>query len=546
MDEQNFTIVTAANRKPLMSALPRPTWRELMVLVLGYVVLDWASYIHPLHGLNITPWNPAPALGLVFLLRFGLGAIPAMAIAIVLAETMVRGMPASLPMTFIVAGLIVACYWIIARALLHLLPCGALLTDRRSLLVWAATVLGGSLLGSGMVVGTLSLAGYVPYGNGGAATLQYWVGEAAGILVTMPLMLMLFDESGRGRLRGVLAPKFAAILAAATVAALWVAFGLGKGVTFQYSYVLLLPVAWAAASHGLPGAVVAAATVQLGIIATVQWLGIATIAVVDIQMLTVAIALFGFFIGMVVDETRRISAELQQTLRLAAAGEMAGAMAHELNQPLTALGAYGSACEHLLDRNETGDRLREAVRGMVRESGRAAEVMRRLRDFFRTGSTHLETVPLAESIDGAIAGTAQRMRQDAIRLTVDPMPVCHLLCDRLQIEVVLRNLISNAADAISSLAAERRWIRVGIVRDGLSAVCISIEDGGAGLDEQNLARLFVGFQSTKSSGLGLGLVISRAIAEAHGGNLWAEVADHGIFRLRLPIAGEEVNVDRDH
>lgn len=546
MDEQNFPIVTATNRKPLMSALPRPTWRELMVLVLGYVVLDWASYIHPLHGLNITPWNPAPALGLVFLLHFGLGAIPAMAIAIVLAETMVRGMPASLPMTFIVAGLIVACYWIIARALLRLLPRDALLTDRRSLLVWAATVLGGSLLGSGMVVGTLSLAGYVPYGNGGAAMLQYWVGEAAGILVTMPLMLMLFDESGRGRLRGVLAPKFAATLAAATVAALWVAFGLGEGVTFQYSYVLLLPVAWAAASHGLPGAVVAAATVQLGIIATVQWQGIATIAVVDIQMLTVAIALFGFFIGMVVDETRRISAELQQTLRLAAAGEMAGAMAHELNQPLTALGAYGSACEHLLDRNETGDRLREAVRGMVRESGRAAEVMRRLRDFFRTGSTHLETVPLAELIDGAIAGTAQRMRQDAIRLTVDPMPVCHLLCDRLQIEVVLRNLISNAADAISSLAAERQWIRVGIVRDGLSAVCISIEDGGAGLDEQNLARLFVGFQSTKSSGLGLGLVISRAIAEAHGGNLWAEVADHGIFRLRLPIAGEEVNVDRDH
>jgi C4-dicarboxylate-specific signal transduction histidine kinase len=73
--------------------------------------------------------------------------------------------------------------------------------------------------------------------------------------------------------------------------------------------------------------------------------------------------------------------------------------------------------------------------------------------------------------------------------------------------------------------------------EGISRVCVSVEDSGSGLDEIRVAQIFAGFQSSKSSGLGLGLVISRAIAEAHGGNLWAEVGDHGVFRLLLPVEG---------
>jgi two-component system sensor kinase FixL len=87
----------------------------------------------------------------------------------------------------------------------------------------------------------------------------------------------------------------------------------------------------------------------------VQSLGFAAVTAFEIQALTLVLALVGFFVGIVVDEQQRISAELRQTLRLAAAGEMAGAMAHELNQPLTALSAYGSACEELLARGDTGE-----------------------------------------------------------------------------------------------------------------------------------------------------------------------------------------------
>jgi two-component system sensor kinase FixL len=523
--------------EPVLHNLPtlRLGWRDFLLLLAGYVALDWASYIHPLHGLNITPWSPAPALGLVFLLRFDARVVLPMAVAIVLAETMVRGLPVALPMTFVAAGLITSCYWLIARTLQRLLPGDSILADRRSLLLWSVVVLGGTLLNSGLFVVAMSISGYVPGHDVATAIFQYWVGDATGILVTMPLLLMLFADHGRRELRAIATQPAAAALFALVALALWIAFGLGAEADFKYFYVLFLPIAWAAARNGLTGAVVAAAAIQLGIIGAVQWQGIATVTVVEIQLLAAAITLFGYFVGVVVDETRRVSSELKQTLRLAAAGEMAGAMAHELNQPLTALAAYGSACEHLLERNETGTSLRDAVRGMVQESARAAEVMRRLRDFFRTGTTRLEHIGLGELIAGTVGSFSARARQAAIDFQVGDMPDCRMLCDRLQIEVVLRNLLSNAADAVVAQVSGARWVRLTAERDGPSSVCISVTDSGEGLGEANVARLFAGFQSTKSSGLGLGLVISRAIAEAHGGNLWAEVGDHGIFRLLLPI-----------
>jgi two-component system sensor kinase FixL len=258
------------------------------------------------------------------------------------------------------------------------------------------------------------------------------------------------------------------------------------------------------------------------------------VTVIEVQTLAAVIALFGFFIGVVVDEKQRISAELRQTLRLAAAGEMAGALAHELNQPLTALSTYGSACELLLKNGETGQRLHDAVQSMVRESFRASEVLRRLRDFFRTGATQLEVLELKKILAAASGLFESRAGRDSVKLLIGPVPPVLVLGDRLQLEVVLRNLIANAFDAVAERPAGERCVAISVAREGGSVVCISIEDSGSGFDEARLGRVFEGFHSTKSSGLGLGLIISRAIAEAHGGSLWAEAADHGIFRLSLP------------
>lgn len=531
--------------EPILPTLPIPRlgWRDLVVLLVGYVALDWVSYLHALHGLNITPWSPAPALGLVFLLRFGRNAVPPLALAILMADAWVRDLPASLPVSMGLAALLTLGYWAIGEALRRRLVRGGIFGDRRGLMEWTGIVAAGTLLNSLVFVSALSLGNLIPAGAGQEAFIRYWVGDSVGVLVSMPILWMLLDERGRAQLRAMVVTWESPAYLLATGAALWVAFGVGAEADFKYFYVLFLPVAWAAARHGLAGAVVGAAIVQIGIIGAVQLLGFSAVTVLEMQTLAVVLVLFGFFIGVVVDEKQRVSAELRQTLRLAAAGEMAGALAHELNQPLTALSAYGTACEQLLERGETGERLRETIRRMVAESFRAADVVRRLRDFFRTGATKLEPISLGDLLASATSAFAAKAQQHGIELIIDPAPPCALLADRLQLEVVLRNLLSNAFDAVAEQAAGKRRVRLSVDPEGAGRVCIRVEDSGPGLSGAKAARLFEAFQSSKESGLGLGLVISRAIVEAHGGNLWAEVADRGLFKLVLPTEGKTDHAD---
>ncbi len=526
--------------EPLSPMLPtlRPGWRDVLALLLGYVVLDWASYLHPLHGLNITPWNPAPALGLVFLLRFGRNAALPLALAILMADAWVRHLPASLPVSIGLAALLTLGYWAIAEGLRRSLAGGGIFGDRRGLLEWAGIVAAGTLLNSLVFVFALSLGNLIPVGAGQEAFVRYWVGDGVGVLVSMPILWMLLDERGRAQLRAMVMTWESLGYLMATGAALWVAFGVGAEADFKYFYVLFLPVVWAAARQGLAGAVFSAAIVQIGIIVAVQLLGFSAVTILEIQTLAVVLALFGFFIGVVVDEKQRVSAELRQTLRLAAAGEMAGALAHELNQPLTALSAYGMACEQLLEQGETGERLRETIHRMVAESFRAADVVRRLRDFFRTGATRLEPIALGDLLASAAAPFTAKAQQLGVELAIDPAPPCALLADRLQLEVVLRNLLSNAFDAVAEQPAGQRRIRLSAHPEGAGRVCVRVEDSGPGLSGATAARLFEAFRSSKASGLGLGLAISRAIVEAHGGHLWAEVTDHGLFKLVLPMEGK--------
>ena len=528
--------------EPAFLLLPpaRPGWRAVVALLLGYVFLDWASYIHPLHGLNITPWNPAPALGLLFLLRYGRRMLLPLALAILAADAWVRNLPLSLLTSIGLALLLAAGYLAIAETLRRRLSSAGAFNDRRGLIEWMAIVSLGTLLNSLAFAATLSLARLIPAGAAQEVFFHYWIGDGVGVLVSMPILWMLMEERGRLQLLAMLRSWEAPVYLLATGLALWLTFGQGGAAAadFKYFYILFMPVVWAAARQGLAGAVFSAAIVQAGIIGSVQFLGFSTMTLLEIQVLAAEMALFGFFVGVIVDEKLRVSAELRQTLRLAAAGEMAGALAHELNQPLTALSAYGSACEKLLEQGETGERLRDAIRRMVSESHRAADVVRRLRDFFRTGDTRLETTALADLLDAAAHPFAGKAQQQGVDFSVDDTPACTVLVDRLQIEVVLRNLLSNAFEAVASQAGGARRVRLSARPENAGRVCIRVEDSGPGLSGKTAARIFEAFHSSKASGLGLGLVISRAIVEAHGGHLWADVGDHGLFRLILPTEGK--------
>jgi signal transduction histidine kinase len=513
-----------------------------------YLLFDWATYIDPLYGLNITPWNPDPALGLVFWLRYGWRAAGPWLVALCAGEILVRGMPAGLGPTLLLSLWLTIGYGLTGAALRRKFGGGGVFDNRSQLFQWVAIVAAGTLFNDVVYMSLLSAAGLIPAGQWGAVVLRFGIGDMVGVVVSMPLIWMLATAQGRRRLRTAVWRLETLGYLGLAICVLYLVFGSIATSSFKHFYFLFLPVIWAASRQGLYGTALMVFVLQAGIGALVKWNNAVDIAVPELQMLDAVLALVGFSIGIVVDELRQVAGDLKQSLRLAAAGEMAAALAHELNQPLTALGAYGKACEFLVERGETGEMLKSAVQRMIAESGRAAEVVRRLRDFFRTGAMKLEAVDAGQLVSGVSQQFFAQLREHGVELKVNDMPPLAMQADRLQIELVLRNLLANALEAVQEQPAGARCItlsaqlldskRRGVHLKG-SCLQLTVEDSGKGVSEALAARLFEPFVSSKASGLGLGLVLSRAIMEAHGGSLWAEVGDHGIFRLALPLARVE-------
>lgn len=512
-------------------------WLYLTVFVALYVWLDWFSYIEPLFRLNITPWNPNPALGLVIWLRFGRRAALPWFIALVLAEWWVRDLPTGLWLTLLLSTQLLIGYALIGVVLRRAFAEAEMPDNRQRLFSWLGIVITGLGLNGALYIGVLWLTGFIPAGPLTVAMVRFIIGDIVGVVVSMPLIWMLASHQGRAMLAKVLrSPETAAYLLLSGFLA-WGVFNgaIGSG-EYRHFYFLFLPIIWAAVRHGLAGTGLVAFTLQFGIILGVRTGKIVGIPFAELQLLGAALALVGFFIGAVVDEQRQMAEGLKQSLRLAAAGEMAAALAHELNQPMTALAAYGRACEHLLARGDTGPLLRDTIVKMVRESGRAAEVVRRLREFFRTGAMHLETSSVA-AIVGTVTGQfeAQCAAHQVALLVVNEAGL-EVRADRLQIELVVRNLVANAFDAVLTRAGGGGRIEVSTASLKGGRLRIAVQDNGPGVSNAVAARLFEPFVSGKSSGLGLGLVLSRAIVEAHGGHLWAQVGDKGLFSFILPLA----------
>jgi signal transduction histidine kinase len=415
--------------------------------------------------------------------------------------------------------------------------------DSVSLLRWVTIVVVGTFANSLVFVSGLAMFDLIKDTDLPDALFRFWIGDAVGIFVAFPLLWWLQDFRRRTVFLATIASWESAGYIALSLVALWLAFVPNEAGQARYLYIVYLPLVWAAARHGVIGAVFCASLLQVGLlVAGWLWSG-EGITAFELQMRSLLLAGVGFLIGVTVDERRRSEVELRQSLRLAAAGEMAAALAHELNQPLTALSAYGSAVERIIDRDGVSGQLRDVAVRMVSEAHRAADILHRLRDFFRTGATRLEVFPLDEVINTAIAPFAEKAQQQQIALLLGTIPSLQLHADRLQIEVVLRNLLSNAFDAVELQDSGSRRVSVDVACIGSDQIRIQVSDSGPGIDAALVERAFEPFVSSKSSGLGLGLAISRAIAEAHGGKLVASTGKGAEFSLFLPIKAIKV---REH
>ena len=355
--------------------------------------------------------------------------------------------------------------------------------------------------------------------------------------MTAPLLFAAVDAARRSALVALARRPEALLQVAALAATVWLIFkGLGTDPSRQF-YLLFLPLIWIAVRFGMNGAIIATGIVQIGVILGIHGEG-SSVPVVELQALLVALTLTGLYLGVTVDQRQRAEEGLRQSLRLAAAGEMAGAIAHEVNQPLTAVANYGRSAQMLLERDQAGaPQARDIIGRILVEAERASEVVRRLRDFFRAGTTRLEVVSVEELLnaarriaDSATAGSAVSSKFAAAR----QLPA--LFVDRLQIEVILRNLIANAVEAIAGANVRDGRLTISVLRQDDRFLRIVVADNGPGIAAASRENLFEPFISGKSTGMGLGLAVSRAIAEAHGGSLQAARTAHGEFHLVLPCA----------
>lgn len=505
--------------------------------VIAYLALSALGEVGSIHGLGPAIWNPAPALGLIFVARLGRVAWLPFVLAAVCGALLFQTEDPPLARSAL-AAILAGGYIALGNLLKHVLPQDKLLDNRTHLLAWLLLVLGGSLGLAVIHVLALTLAGLLPAEGGGMTLLRHWITNGGGCVILTPLLWCLGNTDGRRRLRRCLANRECIGYILPGLLALGVLLIPAVQDLPSRINLFLLPLLWAGLRRGMAGAMVCAPILQLGLMGALHFFPGDTEHVLELEAHFIGLAILGFLVAVLVEEQRRANDELRQTLRLAAAGEMAGTLAQDLNQPLTALSTYASVCDQLMQRGETGERLRAAIHCVLREAGRVGDAVGHLRGFFRPATTEMETVRLDTLVEAAVLAYRLKAERSGVKLKLAPLPAVPLRADRLQLEVVLHNLLSNALDAVVASPRPIRLVSVSAQVDS-DKVCVQVEDSGLGLSVQQANRIFEPFQSTKSTGLGLGLAISRAIVDCHGGRLWGEVANHGIFKLELPLVQAE-------
>lgn len=245
------------------------------------------------------------------------------------------------------------------------------------------------------------------------------------------------------------------------------------------------------------------------------------------------------------DDARQRRAELAHVLRVAAVSEMASALAHEINQPLSAIVNYARGCLRRLGRSGAPNELEGALEEIAGQAMRAEQIVSGLQRFVRKEPPRRASIDLNRLVENVVRLLQSEIHDRGLELRrhlADDLPV--MLGDAVLIEQVIFNLLRNGIEAVVR-GGGPGWLSVRTAMHNESRLEVAIADSGPGLPSNYEAALFEPFFTTKGNGLGMGLTISRTIAEAHGGYLTAERGAVGgsLFRLVLPVAGDEDHPD---
>lgn len=531
---------TVAVGMPIARLLSRRHIEIALAYLVGYVLLDWLSYVHPFASFGITPWNPPTGLSFALILLFGAEFLPWLFVAPMLADALVRGF--ALPIATQIAAAVIIGGGYAAATMLLLLPrlrFDPTLGSRHSLVLLIAVAVASTAVVAASYVAMLIAFGVLPAADFGRASLRFWVGDVIGITVLTPFLLVLTTR------RRLIQPSWEALgLLMLVLGALWIVFGFADAFRFQLFYLFFLPVIWTAVRFGLEGVTAGLVLTQVGLIAAIHFTEQDGADVTAYQALMVVLSLTGLAVGILVSEQQRTQQQLRfnqealsRALRVSTMGEFAAALAHEINQPLTAVANYARLAKNAADPTAAS----EAFDRVIAQVERAGEVVRRLRNFIRLGRSETAPIAVPQLVNEAVSYCHVELDRYGVELQLRvgrDLPAVKV--DALQIEQVIVNLVRNAAEALTDAGRYDGKVVIEADRDDAGSVVIRVRDNGPGFDPDLAERAIAPFTTTKSDGLGLGLSLARSIIEAHGGRLYIESSSSGaVVSFTLPtVAGQ--------
>jgi signal transduction histidine kinase len=512
--------------------------------VAAFVLLSWLCHVRPAFAPGITPWHPQTGLTLAFLIVMGIRWWPTTAIAAVTAAFLVQrsGLaPVAVVGSALWASVVYALLSYVLRRVFGLRNVRTVADAGR--LCAAAGI--GTLVAAGGFVAAFLLSGDLATEDAVRGFTRYWIGDLVGILMLTPLLLT--SGASPTALRTWRSRRWEIVAQLTTIAALlFLILSLPVSDQLRLLYLLFVPLIWIALRWGWEGALPAVLMIQLVLIFAAEN-AMHTPRFIDLQFLMLTLCLTALLLGAVVAERRRSELELRErdaalgrAMRFAIAGELASALAHQLNQPITALVSYINASQILSSSpgSET-ERLQATLGKAGQEAMRASEVLQRLRNLYIAGRARRESVDLAQLCADVAAGFEERLRAAGARIEVQVAPELPVIeGDRTQLEIALHNLVGNAVDALGPRGYAGGRIHLRAQRQG-EAVALSVEDSGPGIAAQLADTLFEPFVSGKADGMGLGLAISRSIVRLRGGDITAgraETLGGAKFTILIPIA----------
>jgi signal transduction histidine kinase len=518
-----------------------------LVFLVGYVALDYVSYVKPYRGLGITPWNPPPGLSIALIFLGGVFYAPFVLIAPALADMIVRGAALGPRLEIILSLAVGGTYLAGGLALKRIDTFDPRFRYVRDALTLIGVAVSAALVAAALYVAILRRSGTIFQNEVVAVAWRAAVGDIIGILVIAPLVLLAVVYRPWPRAEPLVLIQLASLLGA-----LAVVFGYQEATAFQLFYLLFLPLLWIALSYGPPGAAVGLLLIQLGLIIGAEIRFGPDPGLGALQVLMIALAITGLIVGTIVAEREDAAARLRdqqasinRALRIRSAGEVAATIAHEINQPLTALSTYaGIAAKAMEDGRQ--DLLARALDKIRSESARANEVLSGIRELLRQGTLRKRSVDLKDKLAELEALLREDLEKKGIRLTIDVDPDLPVLrADGVQLQQAIHNLIVNGAEAILGAG------RSGTIKAGVAVsagdVLIEVQDDGPGFPPGFDVNEPAPFTTTKPEGSGLGLAVARSIAEAHGGGLSITTSPRGArVVLRLPMEREGDEQDGQH